>query len=67
MSETVRSQYRIPKDLNEWLAARAKEESRSKNAQLVVELRVRMHSSAIGRGEGDQSPFSSFPEEKITG
>ncbi|EKS72064.1 hypothetical protein BURK_009536 [Burkholderia sp. SJ98] len=42
MGESVRSQYRIPKELNEWLSARAKAEERSRNAQLVVELRIRM-------------------------
>ncbi|CAJ3267151.1 hypothetical protein [Burkholderia pseudomallei] len=42
MSESVRSQYRIPKDLNDWLLARAKEQERSKNAQLIIELRARM-------------------------
>jgi hypothetical protein len=42
MSEVVRSQYRIPKDLNDWLTTRADEQTRSKNAQLVVELRARM-------------------------
>jgi|GEM_PF-3971895 len=41
-SESVRSQYRIPKDLNDWLLARAKEQERSKNAQLIIELRARM-------------------------
>ncbi|WP_148276389.1 hypothetical protein [Caballeronia zhejiangensis] len=42
MGESVRSQYRIPKELNDWLSSRAKAEERSKNAQLVVELRTRM-------------------------
>lgn len=47
MTDIVRSQFRIPKDLDEWLFARSQEESRSKNAQLVVELRARMKSSAV--------------------
>jgi hypothetical protein len=42
MGESVRSQYRIPKELNDWLTSRARAEERSKNAQLVVELRIRM-------------------------
>ncbi|WP_250479838.1 MULTISPECIES: hypothetical protein [unclassified Caballeronia] len=42
MAESVRSQYRIPKELNEWLNSRAKAEERSRNAQLVVELKIRM-------------------------
>lgn len=41
MSDIVRSQCRFPKELNDWLANRAKHESRSKNAQLIVELRAR--------------------------
>ncbi|CAL8481739.1 Arc-like DNA binding domain protein (plasmid) [Caballeronia sp. S22] len=45
MGESVRSQYRIPKELNDWLTARARSEERSKNAQLVVELRARMRES----------------------
>lgn len=41
MSDIVRSQCRLPKELNDWLTERAKHESRSKNAQLIVELRAR--------------------------
>ncbi|MPW20065.1 hypothetical protein GCT13_25025 [Paraburkholderia sp. CNPSo 3157] len=41
MSDIIRSQCRLPKELNEWLINRAKQESRSKNAQMVVELRAR--------------------------
>ncbi|MBN3856762.1 hypothetical protein G3N59_25615 [Paraburkholderia sp. Ac-20340] len=41
MSDIVRSQCRLPRELNDWLANRAKLESRSKNAQLIVELRER--------------------------
>jgi hypothetical protein len=46
MGESVRSQYRIPKELNEWLSSRAKAEERSRNAQLVVELKIRMRETA---------------------
>jgi hypothetical protein len=41
MGDIVRSQCRLPRELNEWLIDRAKQEARSKNAQLVVELRTR--------------------------
>lgn len=41
MDGIVRSQYRLPSDVDAWLAARAKVEERSKNAQLIVELRTR--------------------------
>ncbi|GAB5101352.1 hypothetical protein YK56LOC_70690 [Caballeronia sp. HLA56] len=59
MGESVRSQYRIPKELNEWLSARAKAEERSRNAQLVVELKIRMrettHSQPDAITEFDQT------------
>ncbi|CAB3802405.1 hypothetical protein GCM10011400_61520 [Paraburkholderia caffeinilytica] len=41
MGDIVRSQCRLPRELNEWLIDRAKQEARSKNAQLIVELRTR--------------------------
>ncbi|WP_156992457.1 hypothetical protein [Paraburkholderia oxyphila] len=41
MDGIVRSQYRLPSDVDAWLAARAKMEERSKNTQLIVELRAR--------------------------
>lgn len=41
MSDFVRSQCRLPRELNNWLTERAKHESRSKNAQLIVELCAR--------------------------
>lgn len=41
MGDIVRSQCRLPAELNDWLADRARYESRSKNAQLIVELRER--------------------------
>jgi hypothetical protein len=41
MSDIVRSQCRLPRELNDWLTDRARNESRSKNAQLIVELRER--------------------------
>lgn len=41
MGDIVRSQCRLPRELNDWLAERAKLESRSKNAQLIVELCAR--------------------------
>lgn len=41
MGDIVRSQCRLPKEINDWLVERAKQESRSKNAQLVVELQIR--------------------------
>jgi hypothetical protein len=34
-------QYRLPRELNDWLVERARNKSRSKNGQLFVELRVR--------------------------
>ena len=46
MGESIRSQYRIPKELNEWLSLRAKAEERSRNAQLVVELKIRMRETS---------------------
>jgi hypothetical protein len=46
MGESIRSQYRIPKELNEWLSSRAKAEERSRNAQLVVELKIRMRETS---------------------
>jgi hypothetical protein len=46
MGESIRSQYRIPKELNEWLSSRAEAEERSRNAQLVVELRIRMRETS---------------------
>lgn len=48
MSDVVRSQCRLPKELDDWLAERAKRESRSKNAQLIVELRAR-HAEVEGK------------------
>ncbi|SAK83158.1 hypothetical protein AWB77_04251 [Caballeronia fortuita] len=55
MGDSIRSQYRIPKELNEWLSSRAKAEERSRNAQLVVELRIRMRETT-----------HSQPDAKIT-
>ncbi len=54
MSVVVRSQYRVPKDLNDWLVSRATDEVRSKNAQLVFELRVRMQAATESQST-DQS------------
>jgi alkane 1-monooxygenase len=51
MSDIVRSQCRLPKELNDWLAERAKHESRSKNAQLIVELRARRAEFETNRKE----------------
>jgi hypothetical protein len=62
MSDIVRSQYRIPNDLNEWLIARAKEEARSKNAQLVVELRVRMNAAVVEAVR----PIEMAPARQVT-
>ncbi len=61
MGESVRSQYRIPKELNDWLTARARSEERSKNAQLVVELRARMKESTT-QGQADLA-FEREPNE----
>ncbi|BBU33341.1 hypothetical protein BTHE68_70750 (plasmid) [Burkholderia sp. THE68] len=58
MGESVRSQYRIPKELNEWLSARAKAEERSRNAQLVVELRTRMRETT----QSQPDPTSEFDQ-----
>ena len=41
MNSIVRSQCRLPRELNDWLTERARYESRSKNAQLIVERRER--------------------------
>jgi hypothetical protein len=41
MDDIVCSQCRLPRDLNDWPAERTKLESRSKNAQPIVELCVR--------------------------
>lgn len=39
MKKISRSQYRLPIDLAEWLDARAKNNSRSRNGELVAILR----------------------------
>jgi len=41
MNSIVRSQCRLPRELNDRLTERARYESRSKNAQLIVERRER--------------------------
>ncbi|TAM48824.1 MAG: hypothetical protein EPN57_26700 [Paraburkholderia sp.] len=42
MKPTVRSQYRLPREIDDWLCERAKKCIRSKNGQLVAELRSLM-------------------------
>lgn len=51
-SVVVRSQYRLPTDVDEWLKGRAESGMRSKNAQLVAELQaVMQREGAARRGE----------------
>ncbi len=54
MGDIVRSQCRLPRELNDWLAERARLESRSKNAQLIVELRARRTEVESTRAETPQ-------------
>jgi hypothetical protein len=42
MEDVVRSQCRLPVEVDRWLKSRAKAEGRSKNAQLVSELKKLM-------------------------
>jgi hypothetical protein len=58
MKSIVRSQYRLPKEIDEWLRGRAEQGVRSKNAQLVVELRAVMEETGEGRGQPNSSPFA---------
>ena len=61
MGDIVRSQCRLPRELNEWLIERAKQEARSKNAQLVVELRTRraeLEDEAVCKGCASNAPAS---------
>lgn len=37
MNSIVGSQFRLPREPNDWLTEHARYESRSKNAQLIVE------------------------------
>ena len=46
MDAMVRSNYRIPREIDDWLRERAKECLRSKNGQLITELRLAMSSGA---------------------
>lgn len=46
MKEITRAQVRIPKELAEWLKAKAKQESRSMNGQLIEELKAAKDRSA---------------------
>lgn len=39
MDDLIRSQYRLPRDVDEWLKERAKQHVCSKNAELVSSLR----------------------------
>lgn len=39
MDDLVRSQYRIPKDVDEWLKERARHNVSSKNVELISALR----------------------------
>ncbi|VVE59056.1 hypothetical protein PSP20601_05435 [Pandoraea sputorum] len=60
MDEVVCSQYRIPRALHDWLVTRAKDEQRSRNAQLVVELRARMQAAVE-----PSSPAPPYPDDRI--
>jgi hypothetical protein len=48
MERLVRSQYRLPEDVDSWLKAVAKRQSRSKNGQLVEFLRGLMRQEENG-------------------
>lgn len=67
MGEIVRSQCRLPRALNEWLIERAKQESRSKNAQLIVELRNRqaeVEGEAVCKGSAAEVSLTSEKSER---
>lgn len=62
MGAIVRSQCRLPRELNEWLIDRAKQEARSKNAQLIVELRTRraeLEDEAVCKECASDAPLAS--------
>lgn len=56
MKSIVRSQYRLPQEIDEWLRGRAEQGLRSKNAQLVVELRAVMEETGAARSQPNCSP-----------
>lgn len=43
MKETIRSQYRLPQDVDLWLKEEADRDGRSKNSMLVAALRQCMN------------------------
>jgi hypothetical protein len=49
MKPVVRPQYRLPEEIDHWLTRRAEQNLRSKNAQLVAELRDVMRSEVKER------------------
>jgi|GEM_PF-5986185 len=56
MKGIVRSQYRLPSDVDRWLSERAKADVRSKNAQMIAGLRKLMalekeNAPSAGTGE----------------
>ena len=66
MDDMVRSQCRLPRELNDWLAERARHESRSKNAQLIVERRAR-RAEVTERGlhEVSQAPVDAIERAAV--
>jgi hypothetical protein len=70
MGDIVRSQCRLPRELNEWLIDRAKQEARSKNAQLIVELRTRraeLEDEAVSNEcASDALPASPTSREEVS-
>lgn len=55
MKPVVRSQYRLPEEIDGWLTGRAEQNLRSKNAQLVVELREVMRRDVKEQGIGSSA------------
>ncbi|MFM0365542.1 hypothetical protein [Paraburkholderia sediminicola] len=61
MKSIVRSQYRLPQEIDDWLRGRAEQGLRSKNAQLVVELRAVMEEKGAARSQPNR-PLSPDKE-----
>jgi hypothetical protein len=66
MDGIVRSQYRLPNDVDAWLTVRAKGEERSKNAQLVVELRWLMRRHHVDNASSLSPSGEDTGESKCT-
>jgi hypothetical protein len=61
MDSMVRSNYRIPREIDDWLRERAKQCLRSKNGQLITELRLVM--SARGNSSEPVCDGGASPDE----